>query len=132
MPIVAEVGERLTVIEASAVIVMVALALFVESETDVAVSAIVLCGTVAGAVYVMAAPEALVIVESEPQLFAVAHESDHVTPLLPPSFETFAINVCVAFGAREEVVGEIETVMGVGGGAEDCGANDPRGLKERS
>jgi hypothetical protein len=93
-------------------IVIVAEADFVPSVTDVAVMVTVAgLGTVAGAVYVVAVPDAEVIAESEPQPFA--QESAQVTPLLALSFVTVAVNACVLPTATDAVVGVIVTVTDV-------------------
>jgi hypothetical protein len=95
---------------AVALIVIVADADFVPSATDVAAIVTVAgLGTVPGPVYVTAVPDALVVAESEPQLLAVAQESDHVTPLLALSFETVAVKLVAAFTATVAVVGVMLT-----------------------
>ena len=96
------------------VIVTVADADFVPSLTDVAVSVTVAgLGTAAGAVYVTAAPEALVVADSDPHPPAVAHEAAHVTPFAALSLLTVAVKLCVAFGATDAVVGVTATEMPV-------------------
>jgi hypothetical protein len=98
----------------AAPIVIVAEADFVPSLTDVAVSvAVAGFGVVAGAVYVTDVPEALVVADSEPQPFAVAQESDQVTPLLALSFETVGVKVCVLPRATIALVGATLTAIGV-------------------
>jgi hypothetical protein len=63
---------------------------------------------------VTAVPDALVVAESEPQPFAVAQESDHVTPLLALSFATVAVKVVAVFTATVAVVGATVTATAVG------------------
>jgi hypothetical protein len=92
--------------------VIVAEADFVPSLTDVAVIATVGgdgAGGALGAVHVTAAPDALVVAESEPQRFNVLHETDHVTPLFALSFATVAVNVCVFPVVTVAVVGVMLT-----------------------
>jgi hypothetical protein len=83
-------GETATLIGGGgAVTVTVALAVFVLSVTDVAVKVTVAgLGTVAGAVYVMGAADALELAESAPQAVPVQPEpeSAQVTPLFCESF----------------------------------------------
>ena len=85
---------------------------FVLSATDFAVRETVAGeGTTAGAVYVMATPEALVLVESVPQV-APEHPvplSVHVTPLFCASFVTFAVKFCVRLTVTLAVVGATVT-----------------------
>jgi hypothetical protein len=103
-------SETATPAAAPAVIVIVADADFVPSATDVAVIVTVAgFGTAAGAVYVVAAPEALVVADSDPQPLAVAQETAHVTPLFALSFETVAVNACVFPTATLAVVGVTAT-----------------------
>jgi hypothetical protein len=95
-------------------IVIVAEADFVPSLTDVAVIvAVAGFGAVAGAVYVTAVPDALVVAESDPQPFGVAQESAQVTPLFALSFETVGVKVCVLPRATVAVVGATLTAIGV-------------------
>ena len=82
--------------------VIVAAAVLVVSVTDVAVSVTVAgVGTLAGAVYVMAVPEALEFAESLPQVAPMqpGPASVQVTPLPCKSFVTVAINACVPLPA---------------------------------
>jgi hypothetical protein len=103
-------SETATPAAAPDVIVIVAEADFVPSVTDVAVMVTVAgLGTAAGAVYVVAAPDAELVAESAPQPFAVAQESAQVTPLPPLSLVTVAVNACVFPTATEAVVGVIVT-----------------------
>jgi hypothetical protein len=95
-----------------AVTVIVAELDFVPSVTAVAVSVTVAgLGTAAGAVYVTGAPEALVVADNAPHLFAVAHDAAHVTPFAALSFATVAVKLCVALVATDAVVGEIVTAI---------------------
>jgi hypothetical protein len=74
--------------------VIVADADFVPSVTDVAISATVAgLGTAAGAVYVTAVPEALVVADNDPQPFAVVHDNAHVTPFAVLSLLTVAVKL---------------------------------------
>jgi len=92
--------------------VMVAAAVLDVSATDFAVRETVAGeGATAGAVYVMATPEALVLVESVPQL-APEHPvplSVHVTPLFCASFVTVAVKFCVRLTVTLAVVGATVT-----------------------
>ncbi|HEY1923672.1 MAG TPA: hypothetical protein VGG58_00385 [Candidatus Acidoferrum sp.] len=101
---------------ALAVIVIIADADFVPSVTDVAVSVTVAgLGTVAGAVYVTAVPDAPVVADSKPQPFAVAHDNAHVTPFAALSFVKVGVNFCVPPVITEAVVGATVTpITGVG------------------
>jgi hypothetical protein len=75
------------------VTVMAAAADLVPSATDVAVRVTPAgFGRLAGAVYVIAAPDALAVAESEPHLLPLqpAPESVHFTPLFCASFCTVA------------------------------------------
>jgi hypothetical protein len=86
-----------TIITGAAVTVMVAETVRVLSATDFAVNVTVAgAGTLAGAVYVMATPEALEAAESVPQAAPLhpAPESDQVTPLFCASLETVAVKFC--------------------------------------
>lgn len=104
-------SETATPAVAPAVIVIVAAADFVPSVTDVAVIVTVAgLGTVPGAVYMIAVPDALVVADSEPQPFAVAHERAQVTPLLALSFVTVAVTACIFPAATLAVVGASVTV----------------------
>jgi hypothetical protein len=90
------VSDKLTAIaDGAAVTVIVAAADFVASDTDVAVSVTVAgFGTLAGAVYVIAVPEALDVVDKAPHV-APLHplpDSAQVTPLFAESFATLAVN----------------------------------------
>ena len=76
-------------------IVITAAAVFVPSATDVAVSVTLAgLGTDAGAVYVIATPDALLVAESVPQVAPLqpAPESAQVTPLFALSLATEAVN----------------------------------------
>lgn len=80
----------------AAATVMVAAVVLVASATEVAVNVTVAgLGTLAGAVYVTATPEALLLAESAPHVAALqpAPDSAHVTPLFPASLVTVAMNV---------------------------------------
>jgi hypothetical protein len=92
--------------------VIVADAVFDVSATDFAVRVTVAGeGTTAGAVYVIATPEALALVESTPH---VAPEqpvplSVHVAPLFCASFVTVAVKFCVRLTVTFAVVGATVT-----------------------
>jgi hypothetical protein len=94
----AVVGDSVTAIAAAFdVIVIVAAADLVLSLTEVAVSVTVAgAGMLAGAVYVMAAPDALDIADTVPQALPLQPvlESAQLTPLFCESFCTVAVNVC--------------------------------------
>lgn len=75
---------------------IVAAALFIVSVTDVAVNVTMAgLGTVGGAVYVIGAPDALELLETEPQAAPLqpAPESVQVTPLFCASFCTVAVKL---------------------------------------
>jgi hypothetical protein len=87
------VGETATIMGCAALSVMVAEADLLASDTEVAVSVTVAgVGTLAGAVYVMEMPDALLLAESVPQVAPVqpAPVSDQLTPLFCASFVTVA------------------------------------------
>jgi hypothetical protein len=96
------------------VIVIVATALFVLSETEVAVSATVGgAGTLTGAVYITATPEALAAGVTIPHA-APPHpvpDTVHVTPLFALSFVTVAVKFCVAPTATPADVCESVTAI---------------------
>ncbi len=104
----------------AAIIVSVAVAVFAVFATDVAVSVTIPgLGTLAGAVYVTPAPEALLVAESVPHAAAVhpAPDSPQLTPLFALSFATVAVNVCVCPVCTDAVVGATVTdIAGVGAG----------------
>jgi hypothetical protein len=94
--------------------VIVAEADFVPSLTDVAVNVTVAgFGTVEGAVYVIAVPEALVVADNDPHPPAVAHAAAHVTPFAALSLLTVAVKLCVALVATVAVVGATVTAPAV-------------------
>jgi hypothetical protein len=85
---------------------------FVPSVAEVAVSVTVAgLGTVAGAVYVIAAPEALVVADNDPHPLGVAHDAAHVTPFAALSFATVAVKLCVALVATDAVAGDTVTAI---------------------
>jgi hypothetical protein len=97
------------------VIVIVADADFVPSLTDVAINvAVAGFGTAAGAVYVTALPEALVVADNEPHPFAVAQDNAHVTPFAALSLLTVAVKLCVPPTATDAVVGATVTPIAPG------------------
>jgi hypothetical protein len=100
-----------------AAIVMVALAVFVLSATDVAVSVTVAgFGIAPGAVNVIAVPDALVAADKLPQL-APLHpepESAQLTPLFEESPVTVAVNGVVAFTGTVAVVCDSDTEIPAG------------------
>jgi hypothetical protein len=119
---VAVVWERVTAIgeAGAAVIVIVAVADFVPSATEVALSVTFAgLGTTAGAVYVTPAPEALEFAERVPHVPPLHPEPASVqfTPLAALSLATVAVNVAVCPACTEGVAGEIATEIGVGAGA---------------
>ena len=113
-----------------AVTVIIAAADFVLSATDVAVIVTVAgAGTLGGAVYVTAVPEALVMLESAPHVppLQPAPESAHVTPLLELSLVTVAVKACGCPACTDELVGETLTEIAArSGGAAPA---DPRLLE---
>jgi hypothetical protein len=101
-------GATETAIKGVAVNVIVALAFRVLSVTEVALIVTVAGeGRLAGAVYVTAAPEALVAAESVPQAVPVhpVPESAQFTPLFCASFETVAVKLCVKPACTVALVG---------------------------
>src|ERR1700684_2348868 len=87
---------------------------FVPSLTDVAVSVNVAgLGTASGAVYVTAAPDALLNADKDPQPPAVAHDAAHVTLFTAVSLLTVAVKLCVPFVATDAVVGATVTAITV-------------------
>ena len=102
---------------AEAVTVIVVAAVFVVSATDFAVSVTVAgFGTPAGAVYVIAVPEALVDVDNVPQVAPLhpAPPKVQVTPLFCESFCTVAVTVCVCPVCTDADVGFTATEMAGG------------------
>jgi hypothetical protein len=102
------------------VTVIVAAAVLLVSVTDLAVSVTVAGdGTLAGAVYVIAAPDALDAAESVPQLAPVqpAPLNVHATPLFCASFVTVAVTLCVFPVCTDALVGFTDTLTGGGAGA---------------
>ncbi len=94
------------------VTVIVADADFVPSLTDVAVSVTVAgLGTVAGAVYVTAVPDALLVADTAQHAPAVAHDAAHVTPFAPLSPVTVAVKLCVPLVATDAVDGATVTAI---------------------
>ncbi len=90
------VGEMLT--DAGAVTVIVAAAFFEVLDTEVAVSVTFAgFGTVLGAWYVMATPDALEVADSVPQVVPVhpLPVSAHFTPRFFESPRTVAVTFCV-------------------------------------
>jgi hypothetical protein len=100
-----------------AAIVMVALADFVLSSMEAAVSVIVAgFGIAPGAVYVIGVPDALVAADKLPQL-APLHpepESAQLTPLFEESPVTVAVNGVVAFTGTVAVVCDSDTEIPAG------------------
>jgi hypothetical protein len=98
--------------------VIVVTALLLPSATDCAVAVTVAGeGTAPGAVYVIAAPEALDALESVPQV-APEHPapvSVHVTPLFNGSFCTVALRLCVWLVCTDTAVGFTPIPTGGGG-----------------
>ena len=76
-----------------------------------------------GAVYVMAAPEALEAADSVPQALALQPGPDRAqeTPLFWLSLATVAVNVCVCVSSSDEVAGVTLTEMACGGGSAGVG-----------
>jgi hypothetical protein len=109
------VGESVTAIAGGAVTVIAAEADFVVSATEIAVRVTFPeAGTVAGAVYMTAAPDALLAADSVPQVGPLhpVPESDQVTPLFAGSFCTVALKLCVPDAATLAEVEESETETG--------------------
>jgi len=78
-----------------------------------------------GAVYVMAAPEALVEADSVPQALALQLGPDRAqeTPLFWLSLATVAVNCPVCASNSEEVAGVTLTEMACGGGSATVGGS---------
>jgi len=107
------VGEAVaTIVPGAGSIVIVAAADFVKSATDVAVT-VTSAGSrrLAGAVYVMGAPDLLKIAESLPQERPPqpAPPSLQITPLVPSLFATVAVTVSIWPNSTEEASGETVT-----------------------
>jgi hypothetical protein len=106
----------------AAVTVIVAAPVLVPSATDVAVAVTVAgLGTLAGAVYVTATPDALLVAESTPHAAALqpAPVSAQVTPLLVLSLATVAVNGCGCPATTDAVPGATVTaITGSGAGVE--------------
>jgi hypothetical protein len=106
----------------AAVTVIVAAPAFVPSATDVAVAVTAAgLGALAGAVYVTAVPDTLLVAESTPHAAALqpAPVSAQVTPLLVLSLATVAVNGCVCPATTEAVPGATVTaITGSGAGLE--------------
>ena len=109
-------GVSVTLIGAPAgVTVIVAVPAFVVSATEVAVSVTVAGdGTLTGAVYVTAAPDALVVGATVPHIAPLQPVPDTVqlTPLFSGSFPTVAVNVVVALTITLTAVCDKLTVIG--------------------
>jgi hypothetical protein len=107
---------RATVI---AVIVTCTEALLLLSATDLAVSVTTAgVGTLAGAVYVIAAPDAPEVADSVPQAAPVqpAPLNVHVTPLFWESFATVAVTLVLCAVCTETAAGVISVTATVAGG----------------
>lgn len=111
-------GETVTVTgKGAAVIVMLAIALLEESDTEVAVKLTVAgFGILFGPVYVMAAPDADELAEIVPHFAPLqpAPESVQLTPLFCASFCTVAVNVCVPSGKMLVLAGATLTAIAAG------------------
>ena len=107
-------------------------AAFVESATEVAVSVMVaFAESCAGAVYVTATPEALVVDDSDPQPLPLQPESAQATPLFCGSLATEAVKAWVPPACSETPCGETEMETAscgvglvVGGGGSTCGCRE--------
>ena len=109
------VSVTATVPPLAAVTVMVAEADFVPSATEVAFKVTVAgVGTLPGAVYVTAEPEALVVGETVPHAVPLqpVPVTVQVTPLFAESLPTVAVKACVPFTVTLAVVSDNVTVMG--------------------
>jgi uncharacterized membrane protein YebE (DUF533 family) len=108
-------GDTVTEIAGGGVVtVIVADPALVPSATEVAVTvAVAGLGTVAGAVYVTAAPEAALVGATDPPPAGTVH----VTPLAVASFATVAVSCVVAPVGTEAVAGDTVTEI-AGGGVE--------------
>ncbi len=112
-------SDSATATTGAVVNVMVVLADFVPSATEVAVNVTVAgLGTAAGAVYVTAAPEAVDPGATVPQVVPLqpAPDNAQVTPLLPESFATVAVKVCVVPTCTLTVATDIATEINAGAG----------------
>ena len=108
-------GETLTETPAAgavAVTVIAAAAVFVPSVTEVAVNVTRAgFGTLAGAVYVSAAPDALLAADNVPQVVPLQPlpAKAQVTPWVPLSFNTVAVKTCVRPACTDTVAGDTAT-----------------------
>jgi hypothetical protein len=110
----AAVGVTLTAIAGGAVTVIVALALRVLSVAEVALIVTVAGdGRLAGAVYVIAVPEALEAADKVPQAAPLQPAPDNVqfTPLFCESFVTVAVKFCVSPVCTLALVGATLTAI---------------------
>ena len=113
-------------VKGAAVTVMVAVAVFVVSATEVAVKITDAgFGTLAGAVYVEAVPEALEVGAIVPQAAAVqaVPDRDQVTPLFELSLATAAVNDWLCPVCTDEVAADTVTETGTGGAG--CCVDEP-------
>jgi hypothetical protein len=118
---VAVVCDKLTAIGAggAGATVIAAAAVFVASDTDLAVSVTLAgVGALAGALYVIAVPEALLAAESVPHAAPLqpAPDKAQVTPAFELSFATVAVNAWPRPTCTDELAGE--TVTEIGGGVD--------------
>ena len=110
-----------------AVTVIVAAAFLVVSATAVAVKVIVAGeGTLAGAVYVIAAPDALVAAERVPQAAPVQPVplKAQLTPIFCESLVTVAVKACVP-PTCTFAVGKLRVTASAGGGGFEFPLEDP-------
>lgn len=114
------------------VTVMVDAAVLLASATDLAVSVTVAGeGVLAGAVYVIAAPDALEVLDSVPHAVPVhpAPDSAQVTPLFCESLCTVAVTFCVLPTCAEKVVGDnVTEITGVVAVMVTCATSKTAGL----
>ncbi len=125
-------GETLTVMGAAgAAMETAAEADFAGSATEVAVRTMEAEADICdGAVYVMAAPEALEAAESVPHAPGLQLESDQDTPLLCGSLATVAVKLCVCANWRVADAGVTATEVAAWGGGGSEGGGSPAGEGE--
>src|SRR6266403_3327646 len=122
-------GEMRTLMPAAGTVMpMAAEADFAASATDVAVRIMEAGADICdGAVYVMAVPEALEVVERLPHATGSQLERDQETPLLCGSLATLATKLCACAKCIVAEAGETATDVAAWGGGVVDGGGPPLG-----